>query len=183
MTLEQVAAYFGVHPMTLNKWLRRAATTDGTREGVSLHKSPQLHDAKRPIRLLEQENEVLRRAAAYLSQPNLPGKGSTRPWGRAGDGVPVVVTCRVRGLARQPYYRRLHDPVIDAEITAAYGLMPCSMRIEMTRSSVTGSFADEACDVGEAMADGTAWRICRDHRLWSTFGKKAQRQGPGTAGP
>jgi transposase len=25
------------------------------------------------IRLLEQENEVLRRAAAYLSQPNLPG--------------------------------------------------------------------------------------------------------------
>ena len=26
------------------------------------------------IRLLEQENEVLRRAAAYLSQANLPGK-------------------------------------------------------------------------------------------------------------
>ena len=30
------------------------------------------------IRLLEQENEVLRRAAAYLSQANLPGKGGTR---------------------------------------------------------------------------------------------------------
>ena len=27
---------------------------------------------------LEQENEVLRRAAAYLSQANLPGKGGTR---------------------------------------------------------------------------------------------------------
>jgi hypothetical protein len=26
------------------------------------------------VRLLEQENEVLRRAAAYLSQANLPGK-------------------------------------------------------------------------------------------------------------
>jgi transposase len=28
--------------------------------------------------MLEQENEVLRRAAAYLSQANLPAKGSTR---------------------------------------------------------------------------------------------------------
>jgi transposase len=28
--------------------------------------------------MLEQENEVLRRAAAYLSQAHLPAKGSTR---------------------------------------------------------------------------------------------------------
>ena len=38
----------------------------------------ELREAKKRIRLLEQENEVLRRAAAYLSQANLPGKGSTR---------------------------------------------------------------------------------------------------------
>ena len=38
----------------------------------------ELRDARRRIRRLEQENEVLRRAAAYLSQANLPGKGSTR---------------------------------------------------------------------------------------------------------
>ena len=38
----------------------------------------ELREARRKIRLLEQENEVLRRAAAYLSQANLPGKGSTR---------------------------------------------------------------------------------------------------------
>jgi hypothetical protein len=35
-------------------------------------------DLKRRNRLLEQENEVLRRAAAYLAQGSLPGKGSTR---------------------------------------------------------------------------------------------------------
>jgi transposase len=34
----------------------------------------ELREAKKRIRLLEQENEVLRRAAAYLSQANLPGK-------------------------------------------------------------------------------------------------------------
>jgi transposase-like protein len=32
----------------------------------------ELREAKKRIRLLEQENEVLRRAAAYLGQANLP---------------------------------------------------------------------------------------------------------------
>ena len=38
----------------------------------------ELRELKKRNRLLEQENEVLRRAAAYLSQANLPSKGSTR---------------------------------------------------------------------------------------------------------
>ncbi|PRY07895.1 hypothetical protein CLV37_1262 [Kineococcus rhizosphaerae] len=41
----------------------------------------ELREARRRIKLMEQENEVLRRAAAYLSQANLPGgsgKGSSR---------------------------------------------------------------------------------------------------------
>jgi transposase len=32
----------------------------------------ELREAKKRIRLLEQENEILRRAAAYLSQASLP---------------------------------------------------------------------------------------------------------------
>ena len=36
--------------------------------------SQELRDLRRPNRLLEQENEVSRRAAAYLSQEDLPGK-------------------------------------------------------------------------------------------------------------
>ena len=64
--------------MTLHKWLRRAAVEDGVRPGVSRGEAQELREAKKRIRLLEQENEVLRRAAAYLSQANLPGKGSTR---------------------------------------------------------------------------------------------------------
>ena len=71
-TLEQVAADFGIHPMTLSKWLRQAAVDEGERPGVSRTESAELRDAKRRIRLLEQENEVLRRAAAYLGQANLP---------------------------------------------------------------------------------------------------------------
>jgi transposase len=78
VTLEQVAADFGVHPMTLSKWLRVAGVEDGGKPGVTRAEQAELREARKRIKLLEQENEVLRRAAAYLSQANLPGKGSTR---------------------------------------------------------------------------------------------------------
>ncbi|MBK1789476.1 hypothetical protein JHE00_34570 [Prauserella sp. ASG 168] len=64
--------------MTLHKWLRQADVEDGVKSGVSSDAAAELRELKRRNRLLEQENEVLRRAAAYLSQGNLPGKGSTR---------------------------------------------------------------------------------------------------------
>ena len=75
---EQIAADFGVHPMTLSKWMRQADIDAGTKPGSTTTESAELRDLRRRNRLLEQENEVLRRAAAYLSQSTLPGKGSTR---------------------------------------------------------------------------------------------------------
>jgi len=78
VTIEQIAKDFGVHPMTLQKWLRRADIDEGSKPGQTRVDGVELREARKRIRLLEQENEVLRRAAAYLSQANLPGKGSTR---------------------------------------------------------------------------------------------------------
>ena len=78
VTIEQIATDFGVHPMTLHKWMRQADIDEGTTPGRSTGDSGELREARRRIKLLEQENEVLRRAAAYLLQANLPGKGSTR---------------------------------------------------------------------------------------------------------
>ncbi len=72
--IEQIARDFGVHPMTLTKWLRHADTGPGG-AGAELLENREL---RKRLRLVEQENEVLRRAAAYLSQANLPGKGGTR---------------------------------------------------------------------------------------------------------
>ncbi len=74
VTLEAVAADFGVHPMTLSKWLRRADIDDGVKPGTTSDDSEQLRALRRRVKLLEQENEVLKRAAAYLSQANLPGR-------------------------------------------------------------------------------------------------------------
>ncbi|CAJ1511217.1 transposase [[Mycobacterium] burgundiense] len=78
VTIEQIATDFGIHPMTLHKWMRRADIDESTKSGKSSGEAGELREAQRRIKLLEQENEVLRRAAAYLSQANLPGKGSTR---------------------------------------------------------------------------------------------------------
>lgn len=74
VTLEQIAADFGIHPMTLSKWMRQTDVDDGVKPGKTTSESAELREAKRRIRLLEQENEVLKRAAAYFAQANLPGK-------------------------------------------------------------------------------------------------------------
>ncbi|WP_028569172.1 IS3 family transposase, partial [Salinispora tropica] len=64
VTVEQIAKDFGVHPMTLFKWLRQADIDAGAKPGTPSGESAELREARKRIRLLEQENEVLRRAAA-----------------------------------------------------------------------------------------------------------------------
>jgi transposase len=71
-TLEQIAADFGIHPMTLSGWMKKASVDAAERPGVTTTESAENRELKRRVRLLEQENEVLRRAAAYLGQANLP---------------------------------------------------------------------------------------------------------------
>ncbi|OLT54087.1 transposase [Corynebacterium sp. CNJ-954] len=73
VTIAKIAKDFGVHPMTLTKWMRRADIDEGTKPGPSRTEAAQIRELKKRNRLLEQENEVLRRAAAYLLQANLLG--------------------------------------------------------------------------------------------------------------
>ena len=72
--LSQIAKDFGISESCLRNWLQRADVDDGHRPGQTSVESTELRELKRHNRLLEQENEVLRRASAYLSQANLPGK-------------------------------------------------------------------------------------------------------------
>lgn len=78
VTLAQIAKDFGIHVGTLDKWMRQARAVSGEQPDVRTSDNNELKELRKRNRLLEQENEVLRRAAAYLSQANLPGKGSTR---------------------------------------------------------------------------------------------------------
>ena len=73
-TIVQIAKDFGISEGSLSNWMKQADVEDGKRAGLTDDERKQLREANKRIRLLEQENEVLRRAAAYLSQANLPGK-------------------------------------------------------------------------------------------------------------
>lgn len=73
--LAQIAKDFGVCSATLHSWLKQARTTPGEGAfGGAGFDANQIRQLQKRNRLLEQENEVLRRAAAYLSQANLPKK-------------------------------------------------------------------------------------------------------------
>jgi transposase len=72
--INQIAKDFGVSEASLHNWIKKADVEDGVRPGQTEAERSEVRELKKRNRLLEQENEVLRRAAAYLSQANLPGK-------------------------------------------------------------------------------------------------------------
>ncbi len=74
VTIRQIATDFGISETCLQNWLKAAETDSGTRPGGTSSELAELRELRKRNRLLEQENEVLRKAAAYLAQANLPGK-------------------------------------------------------------------------------------------------------------
>ena len=68
-TTHQIAKDFGISDATLANWLKRADIEDGVRPGSSkLTESEREREQRRRIKTLEQENEILRRAAAYFAK-------------------------------------------------------------------------------------------------------------------
>ena len=71
MPIAQVAKDFGITESCLRRWLAKDDVEAGIRPGVTKAENEELKALKRRNRELEMENEVLRRAAASLSQANL----------------------------------------------------------------------------------------------------------------
>ena len=100
----------------------------------------------------------------------------------AADGVPVTVTCRVLKIARQPYYRWLTQPVSERLLDHAH---LANVVFDAHRDDPEFGYrflADEARQAGQTACDRTVWRVCRDNRWWSVFGKPRRGKGskPGT---
>jgi transposase len=70
--LSQIAKDFGISESCLNRWLRIADRDDGLVPGPTSTENAELRELRRRNRLLEQENEVLRRATAYFARETLP---------------------------------------------------------------------------------------------------------------
>ena len=70
--LRQVAKDFGISEAALHRWLKQADIDEGLRAGVGSEQSTETLQLKKRNRLLEQENEILRRATAYFARDVLP---------------------------------------------------------------------------------------------------------------
>src|SRR5690349_7377084 len=71
--LSQIAKDFGISESCLHRWLKLADIDDGVRPGVTSSESAELRELRRRNKTLEQENEILRRAAAFFAR-ELPPK-------------------------------------------------------------------------------------------------------------
>ena len=70
--ISRIANDFEVSESRLQRWLKMTDVEDGGKPGVIQADAAVLREVKQRIRLLEQEVDILRRAAAYLSQASLP---------------------------------------------------------------------------------------------------------------
>lgn len=70
--LSQIAKDFGISESCLHRWLKLADIEEGVRPGATAVESAELRELRKRNRLLEQENEILRRAAAYFAKEISP---------------------------------------------------------------------------------------------------------------
>ena len=72
-TFAQIAKDFGISEATLHAWIKKADVEDGVRPGMTSAEAAENRELRKRNRVLEQENEILRRAAAYFAR-ELPSK-------------------------------------------------------------------------------------------------------------
>lgn len=72
------AAELGISQSCLHNWIRQDQVNRGELPGVTTVESAELHRARRRIRQLELEVEILTKASQFLSEDKLHPKGFTR---------------------------------------------------------------------------------------------------------
>jgi len=71
-TFAQLAIDFGISEASIYNWLKQADIDDGVRPGLTEKEAEELRDVKRRNRVLEEENLILRRAAAFFAKDISP---------------------------------------------------------------------------------------------------------------
>ena len=67
----QIAKDLGISESCLRKWMDTADVDDGHRPGITSDEREELTELRRRARVLEMENEILKRAAAYFARENV----------------------------------------------------------------------------------------------------------------
>ena len=73
-TMVSIASKIGCTPETLRKWVRRAETDQGRREGMTTDDRERLKALERENKELRRANEILKTASAFFAQAELDRK-------------------------------------------------------------------------------------------------------------
>jgi transposase len=69
--IAKIAEDRGISDSCLRSWMARADVDDGRRPGLTSDERAELVKLRREKRVLELENEILKRAAAYFARENV----------------------------------------------------------------------------------------------------------------
>ncbi|MGE0306807.1 MAG: IS3 family transposase [Acidimicrobiia bacterium] len=179
--LTQIAKDFGISESCLHRWMKQADIEDGVRPGVTQTESAELRELRRRNRVLEQENEILRRAAAFFAREVKPKMMYPLVLELADDGIPVAVTCRVLGFSTQAFYQWRARPYSDRDWDNAH-LVNAALDAHGDDPAFGYRFiTDELLDQGHRTSENRMHRLCREHRIWSVTARKRglnRRPGP-----
>jgi len=71
LPVAQIAKDLGISESCLRRWMDQADVDEGAKEGLSSAERRELVELRRRTRVLEMENEILKRASAYFARENV----------------------------------------------------------------------------------------------------------------